>query len=227
MSKKQDPEIGYVYALTNQAYNYDLIKIGMTAIGVDERMAGLYNTSTPLPFKCLRAVKVKKPKEIETYIHNVFERYRFNKSREFFTVTEEEINSMMNILIKLGAEDATPEISSKVEIGTTQTENDISDKIKYIKEQKGNRIPFIGYGIQPGSTLVFMRDENITATTVDCHKKYIILRGERISLNKATILLKKEVQGLVAKNGWQSPAEWLYEGKLLSNIRKEMEMAEY
>jgi hypothetical protein len=215
---------GILYVLTNQAYIDDLVKIGWTSRSdLNIRLKELYTTGVPLPFECLRAVEFSDAnvEKMEKLIHSMFDDYRLNHKREFFTICEEKVHSLFDLLSDMGARDITPEFSGKVDESASQTEKNISKVIKDNKVRRRNSIPFEEYGIPPGSTLVFKRDENIKVTTVDCKEKMVIYEGNVVILNRLTKQLKFGDPD--DRRTVQAPNEWKYQGKVIDEIRKEKE----
>ena len=75
-----------IYALTNPAIP-NLVKIGKTESQDPQvRMDQLYNTSVPLPFELVRAIRVQDEDAVEKKIHAVFSNSRINPKREFFEI---------------------------------------------------------------------------------------------------------------------------------------------
>jgi hypothetical protein len=73
---------GIVYVLTNSAMP-GLVKIGMTTRdNIDERLRELFNTSVPIPFKCVYACKVaiRDCNNVEKALHIAFHPYRITPS---------------------------------------------------------------------------------------------------------------------------------------------------
>ncbi|WP_373547386.1 GIY-YIG nuclease family protein [Chamaesiphon sp.] len=80
--------IGYLYALTNRAFDNSLIKIGHTTKEPNIRAKEISsNTGVPEPFDIAFAFKVYDCKEAETIIHKKLKAYRNNNKREFFIMT--------------------------------------------------------------------------------------------------------------------------------------------
>ncbi len=77
---------GYVYiASAPSCWKKDLYKIGMTTGTVKDRISAL-NTSRPIndSLIALHAIRCRNPKELETRIHNMLNRFRNHARREFF-----------------------------------------------------------------------------------------------------------------------------------------------
>ena len=84
---------GYVYILTNPSFKEDWVKIGMSAISVEQRVKQLDGTAVPLPFEIYATMKTAKYQEAEKLIHNfisMFTNLRIRDNREFFNVKPEK-----------------------------------------------------------------------------------------------------------------------------------------
>jgi hypothetical protein len=79
----------YVYiAFTPAMPNF--VKIGRTDRNPQARMAELYSTEHPYPFKTVISIKVDDSSYVEEIAHIHFRKYRANKNREFFELTKEQ-----------------------------------------------------------------------------------------------------------------------------------------
>ncbi len=84
---------GYVYILTNPSFKEDWVKIGMSAVSVEQRVKQLDNTAVPLPFEIYATMRTAKYKEAEKLIHqfiSTFTNLRIRDNREFFNVKPEK-----------------------------------------------------------------------------------------------------------------------------------------
>jgi hypothetical protein len=80
-------DFGFVYALKNSILGEDIYKIGMTEKDPKERAKELSSqTSIPSPFEIVAAIKVYKPSEAESFIHDRLAEHRVNGKKEFFKV---------------------------------------------------------------------------------------------------------------------------------------------
>ena len=107
-----------VYILTNEAMP-DMIKIGMTSAGQNERMSGLFTTGVPLPFECVKAVSLETEQEavaLERCLHNTFDRDRVHPRREFFRTPLESVCAILDAWP--GAREATETAQTQVLSGT-------------------------------------------------------------------------------------------------------------
>jgi hypothetical protein len=81
--------MSYLYILTNQSFN-DLIKIGYTDRSPHARATELQSTGVPTPFGVFKFWEVKNGIETERDVHRQFSRYRYANDREFFRISPQE-----------------------------------------------------------------------------------------------------------------------------------------
>lgn len=201
---------GIIYILTNPAIP-DYIKIGYTAReDIKKRLNELYSTGVPFPFKLHYAVKVENAKEIESKLHKIFSIHRENMDREFFKMDPERAKLTLDLL------GGTPITLEDNEIYEPET-------IEIIQKSRQALAPafrFSMVNIPIGSELTFSRDDSIKCTVVS--DKEVEYQGQNYSLTGLVkILLNIEKSG-----GIRGPQYWQYEGKLLTEIRKELEELE-
>jgi len=70
-----------------------LLKLGKTKNDPNKRAEDLYTTGVPGPFEVKFAIYSKDYENMEKIIHGMLSDCRYNKSREFFTITPEEAKS--------------------------------------------------------------------------------------------------------------------------------------
>ncbi len=86
--EKLAADIGTLYVLgTNlfTAEGVEIIKIGITTGAVEKRIAQLYTTGVPFRFRLISQIETTNYSKLEQALHCIFDRFRINKSREFFT----------------------------------------------------------------------------------------------------------------------------------------------
>ena len=89
---------GFVYILTNPSFKEDWVKIGKSAVSVEQRVKQLDGTAVPLPFEIYATLKTKKYSEVEKAVHQTIDSLtdlRIRQNREFFNITPQEA---LNIL---------------------------------------------------------------------------------------------------------------------------------
>lgn len=195
-----------IYVLTNDMMP-GLVKIGRTAKTLNQRMRELSRaTGVPIPFTCVFAGKVKDSKFVEDCLHRVFQDYRGNAKREFFTVSQERVIWALK-LMQGELEDITP----KKDIVFSE-EDQI--KLNKAREEIREKFNFGMVNIPIGAELYFSRDENIKATVVD--NKHINFNNEITTLsNSAQKILRYDY-------GVQGTAYWKYGEETLDERRKRM-----
>ena len=82
--------IGYVYVMLNPAFP-NLVKIGRTINHPKTRAEELYRTGTPEKYVVAHHVLTGDCIDLERRLHLYFESKRFNKDREFFKITVEDV----------------------------------------------------------------------------------------------------------------------------------------
>lgn len=198
-------QFSIVYVLSNAAMP-GLVKIGMTASeDAEARLAQLYTTGVPFPFKLEFACRVENPEEVEKALHTAFAPHRVNAKREFFSI---DSGQAITILKLLHTEDATAEISNQP---TTVEEAEVAAGEQF--KAKRPRFNFEEMQIPVGATLVATASSEVTVTVID--KRKVRLNGQDTSLTAAT----RQVLGLEYAVG--PGAYWRYNGKLLREIYEE------
>ena len=198
-----------IYILTNQSMP-DTIKIGITD-NLERRIKELDNTSSPLPFECYYAVEVEDASKIEKKIHEGFDDKRIRHNREFFYTTPEQAKSILEIAEVMGGKNVTP----KHDIVETEQDKQALDKSRKIRK----RFNFEMINIQPGTILNFVKDNEITCEVHDDRK--VKFRDKITSLSDAADIVLREMG--YDWSAAQGPIWWSYQGKSLSELRRERE----
>lgn len=190
-----------VYVLSN-AVMPNIVKIGCTELDdANIRIAQLYTTGVPVPFKIEFAAKVPDPHKVEAALHLAFGPYRINPKREFFRIDPEQAIAILRLL---HVQDATAEVSSQV--------TGIDRESLVAAEQQQARRPrfnFAEMGIPVGAVLN-STDNTATVTVIDGRR--VKLGDEELSLSAAT----KQILGL---DYYVAPGpHWTFEGRLLRDI---------
>lgn len=96
ISENCESSAGFLYILSNPSMP-NIFKIGYTERNVKDRVMELSsNTGVPTPFNIEFSFLTENPKDLESELHEEFEKYRVNGSREFFKVPLESIVSRIN-----------------------------------------------------------------------------------------------------------------------------------
>src|SRR5208283_932598 len=147
------PEIAYV--LVNSAMP-GLVKIGRTAqADVAQRMAQLYTTGVPVPFKCLYAAIVDDGNAVESALQTAFGPYRINPKREFFQIEPEQAVAILRLM---GKKEVTPELNQELNNNLSEGEKDSANRIRR------PNLNFAEMGIPVGAKLIF--EDGVTVAEV-------------------------------------------------------------
>tara|TARA_Y100001970_G_C14244493_1_gene867113 strand:- start:2111 stop:3010 length:900 start_codon:yes stop_codon:yes gene_type:complete len=200
---------GTVYIISNPAMP-GLVKIGKT-INLEARLQSLYSSGVPMPFRCIYAKEVDNYSEVERKLHKGLNSHRENSNREFFRIPEEEV---INFLELIPGKDVTPK------------EDDFEDKEDEIAFERatriGQRFNFNMVKIPIGSTLTFIRDENVTCKVISSSR--VEFDGNDHSLSSAALIATNRM-GF----NWKTiagPLNWKFEGEVLDERRSRLEEEE-
>ncbi len=189
---------GIVYVLVNDAFE-DYVKIGKTA-NLEQRLRNLDNTSVPLPFRCVYAVKVSDMDAIEKLAHNAFADHRTRSNREFFEIDPMRVISALKMT---GGEEVTP----KDDIAADE------EGIEALNRPK-RRKAFSLYqaGLKDGDELSYSKNEEIKAVVIN--SKQIMLEGNAESLSSGALkLLNRDGYHWRQANGW---VYWTFDGQTIA-----------
>jgi len=211
---------GIIYCLTNPEMP-GLVKIGRvedsTADALKRRLQDLYTTGVPVPFELHYAVVVDEVKQTEKLLHNTFAHSRENPRREFFRINPEGVVAAMKLT--QGQPIAIDEpLGSSPDAEISQVDLAAQQRARQRENKRQSTFSFPNAGIKPGETLVFSRDDSITAEVLD--NKKIQFEGKEVSLSGAArIILEREGRyGAVA-----GPLYWKYKGETLREIHERNE----
>jgi hypothetical protein len=190
-----------VYVLSNPAMP-NLVKIGRTyGEDANSRIAQLYTTGVPVPFKLEFACKVSNADEVEQALHIAFAPNRINPRREFFRIEPEQAIAILQLL---HTEDATGEVAAQ----PTGVDEQSLAAAEQLRKRRPN-LNFEEMGIPIGSQL--KSTHNDTEVTVVAPKK-VRLGDEDMSLTAATRQL------LQLDYSVQPGPHWTYNGKTIHDI---------
>lgn len=196
---------GYVYIAENDRMP-DIIKIGMTeSEDLTSRIAGLFNTSVPVPFTCVYAARAENPREVESALHKAFGDQRVHTSREFFEVAPTRVIAALRLCPH---EDATP--------------SDIPATEGYSPKPRRTRTRLSELGIPVGAELVHVDGENEIAVVISLSPDRIRYDDEEGTLSPIAAKIHKKYYPN-ANDSIQGAAYWQYQGKRLWDLRIEME----
>ena len=189
---------GIVYVLVNDAFE-GYVKIGKT-INLEQRLRQLDNTSVPLPFRCIYAVKVPDMDTIERLAHSAFADHRTRTNREFFEIAPLRV---MSALKMTGGTEVTP----KDDIAADDEGLEALNRPKKLKI-----FTLYQAGLKDGDELSYSKNEGIKATVVGAKKVSFEGREESLS-SSALILLHRDGYKWQQANGW---AFWTFDGETVA-----------
>lgn len=202
---------GIVYILTNPVMP-GLIKIGITGNDLPSRMKQLYSSGVPVPFECAYAKRVPDYLKVEATLHMAFGDHRINSNREFFRIDPERVRAIFNLLpgedILIGEEDGAVETSDIIALKSAN--------------KRASVFNFKMVDIKPGSVLEWIYNPDITCTVVDDRK--VNFENNITSLSAAACEVGRRT-GL-GSGAYQGPRYWKYQGKILTELREEIEQGE-
>lgn len=199
-----------VYVLTNEAME-GLVKIGRTAISVEERIKTLDHTCLPLPFQCYYAAEVANAALVENKLHKIFADKRVRSNREFFRVAANQVREAVQLA---ELKEVTPKNDVVVDASDIQAlKNAVSS------EERRSRLRFSELQIPIGALLTFTKDPAITCTVVADGK--VQYDAQTLSPSAAALqVIRKLGYNWAAVSGSDY---WEYEGETLTARRLRME----
>ena len=218
-------EAGYVYILTNPSFREDWVKIGKSSRPVDVRSKELDNTAVPLPFEIYSTLKTSKYAKVEKQIHKQIDRLtdlRIRQNREFFNIAPSvALDIMRDMADLLDDAELYVYVDGKPVISKSKEEDKKIEAETKEKQRKAPKPPFKFHmiGLNVGDTVVF--DELKIPVKVASDDK-IEYEGRLYSLSTFTAeFLPEEKQN--SSGAYQGPKYFSYNGKVLSELRKEFE----
>ena len=216
---------GYVYILTNPSFCEDWVKIGKSSRPVDVRSKELDNTAVPLPFEIYATLKTSKFDRVEKQIHKQIDRLtdlRIRQNREFFNIAPSvALDIMRDIADLLDDSELAVYVDGKPVISNSKAEDKKIEADSKEKERKVQKPPFKFHmvGLKVGDTVVFDELNLPVAVASDDKVEY---QGRLWSLSAFTReFLPEDKQN--TSGAYQGPKYFSYEGKTLSELRKEKE----
>ena len=218
-------ETGYVYILTNPSFREDWVKIGKSSRPVDVRSKELDNTAVPLPFEIYATLKTTKYAKVERQIHKQIDRLtdlRIRQNREFFNIAPSvALDIMRDIADLLDDAELYVYVDGKPVVSKSKDEDkkiEAESKEKQLKTQKPP-FKFHMIGLNVGDTIVFDPLRMPVRIASDDKIEY---DGRLYSLSAFTAnFLPEEKQN--TSGAYQGPKYFSYNGKVLSELRKEKE----
>jgi len=214
MADKGENVTGIIYILTNPSMD-GLVKIGRTDQKLEERLSQLYNTSVPFPFECYYACKVEDALDVEKRLHYAFHDLRVNNKREFFKISPDRVETILQTL-------ALEEVFANTEEDSAGNLVDETDKTASAKEnERKANFSFDLLNIDIGSELTFVKDENVKAIVYD--SKNVEYNDNIISTSKAAKEAMHDHDEKYKGSSYAGPLYWKFGEKTLQEIRDELE----
>lgn len=218
-------EVGYVYILTNPSFREDWVKIGKSSRPVDVRSKELDNTAVPLPFEIYATLKTTKYAKVERQIHKQIDRLtdlRIRQNREFFNIAPSvALDIMRDIADLLDDAELYVYVDGKPVVSKSKDEDKKIEAESKEKQRKIQKPPFKFHmiGLNVGDTIVFDPFRMPVRIASDDKIEY---DGRLYSLSAFTAnFLPEEKQN--TSGAYQGPKYFSYNGKVLSELRKEKE----
>lgn len=218
-------EVGYVYILTNPSFREDWVKIGKSSRPVDVRSKELDNTAVPLPFEIYATLKTTKYAKVERQIHKQIDRLtdlRIRQNREFFNIAPSvALDTMRDIADLLDDAELYVYVDGKPVVSKSKDEDKKIEAESKEKQRKIQKPPFKFHmiGLNVGDTIVFDPLRMPVRIASDDKIEY---DGRLYSLSAFTAnFLPEEKQN--TSGAYQGPKYFSYNGKVLSELRKEKE----
>lgn len=201
------------------------MKIGKSSRPVDVRSKELDNTAVPLPFEIYATLYTEKYDQIEKKIHKQIDRLtdlRIRQNREFFNIAPSVALDIMRDMSELvdDAELAVYKNGKPVISNSKEDDKAIKNDIE-TKQRHRQKPPFKFHmvGLNVGDTVIFDALNLPVRVASDDKVEY---EGRFYSLSAFTgTFLPLEKQ--IPSGAYQGPKYFSYNGKVLSELRNEIE----
>ena len=196
---------GYVYIALNPEYA-GRVKIGKTDDTIENRMKSLTRHSGVLgQFSCYYSVKVENTKYVEDLLHALFDEYRYQGNREFFSITPEKAKLAFLLIESL----YIPEIEEEDVVYVNSSEcNEL-----IVTSKRSPAFSFFEVGIEVGEYVYYYSNPEIKARVISKNK--VEYEGNEYSLSNLTGILENW-----KITAYQGPLYWAYNGEKLTELRK-------
>ena len=218
---QDDSKQGYVYILTNPSFKEDWVKIGKSSRPVDVRSKELDNTAVPLPFEIFATMKTCKYNEVEKLVHKTIDRLtdlRIRQNREFFNVAPQVALDIFND-IAMTVDDAEVilyEDNQPIQKRDAKTSDGETHK------KMRPRFKFNMVNIPIGAILTFIPTGIKVKVAGDDQIEY----EGRIYKLSPFVGTFMPVEKRNTSGAYQGAKFFSYNGKVLDDLRTEMEKAE-
>ncbi len=216
-------EKGYVYILTNPSFREDWVKIGKTFRDVEKRVSDLDNTAVPLPFQIYATIQTAKYNEVEKMVHKMIdklnEHLRVRKNREFFNVTPEKALSIFYDIKEIVDDAVITVYKDNKPIDPQEVDFSGTEKDKPVDTPKRSRFKFSIVGIPIGEMITFVPTGIQVRVASDDTVEY---EGRIYKLSPFVGTFMPEDKRNHS-GAYQGAKFFSYEGKILDELRTEME----
>lgn len=215
-------DTGYVYILTNPSFREDWVKIGKSSRPVDVRSKELDNTAVPLPFTIFATLATSKYHEVEKLVHKTIDRLtdlRIRQNREFFNVAPQvALDIFKDIALTIDDAIVTEYRDNEPVEDESASSDDENQSETSIAPRRG-RFKFSMIGVKIGEFVTFTP----TGTKVKVASDDSVEHERRIYKLSPFVgtFMPKEYRN--NSGAYQGPKYFSYQGKILDDMRKEME----
>jgi hypothetical protein len=188
----------------------ELFKDYLRFVSTSDLPSVLDNPGIPVPFTCLESVENGNSDALMEQLKSYFNRSKVG-NKDFYTLDEDNVAQLqfMFNLIKLSSGQSvssTPVVEAKVAPVVTQPEP--VAEVAPVVEVKVEMIESLG--IAKGSTVQFLKNNEITATLID--DKTLEFDGQKMTLVEAAKAAFKKSGTVGMAVGFSN---WIYEGETL------------
>ena len=213
---------GVIYILTNPSFP-DYVKIGY-ATDIEKRLKQLNRSECiPFAFRVYATYDVSTPlqdKELHGLIDRLNPELRAidtfdgkTRTKEFYAMTKEDAYALLESIAKLsGTMDKLQRLTPE---GHEVVDEEVAAEIQEEAKERKAPFSFARCGIPAGTEIALSGHPEVVATVKD--DRQIEYQGEVYSLSS---LAQKILQ---TRYPLQGPVHWIYQGKKLSDIRRERE----
>lgn len=218
--KKTDT--GYVYILTNPSFREDWVKIGKSSRPVDVRSKELDNTAVPLPFEIFATLATRKYNEVEKLVHKTIDRLtdlRIRQNREFFNVAPQVALDIFKDIASTIDDAVIAEYYDNEPIRDESATSNDENQPKLSIAPRRDRFKFSMIGVKIGEFVTFTPTGIEVKVASDDSVEYEG-RIYKLSPFVGTFMPKERCN---TSGAYQGARYFSYQGKILTDIRKEME----
>ena len=218
--KKADT--GYVYILTNPSFREDWVKIGKSSRPVDVRSKELDNTAVPLPFEIFATLATRKYHEVEKIVHKTIDRLtdlRIRQNREFFNVAPQVALDIFKDIASAIDDAIITEYRDNRPVKDESAAPNVEDQPDSLSVPRRGRFKFSLIGVKIGEFVTF------TPTGI----KVKVASDDSVEHEGRIYKLSPFVGTFMPKEhrnnsgAYQGSRYFSYQGKILDDIRKEIE----